>query len=170
MNTKEIMKLANKVDLTKTAFAVGGLLLLVIMFLFVRKKIKDIQSEKASEKVLDLYKSASEVEACSYSDAEFRTMADSIYAYIHVPVLSINGGILGVNQKGIYSEMSKLRKNVDWDRLVAIYGVREYKKPGYIYLKRPTDFLPGTLKAVLTNGEVKKINEILNDNGLTVSI
>lgn len=70
----------------------------------------------------------------SYSLSEYTTMADSIYQNKHSPVLSINGG---VNQQGIYDTMKRLNNDSDYNQLVSAYGIREYKKPGRIYLKKP---------------------------------
>ena len=164
------IKALEKIDVKKIVMYVGIALCLIALYLYVRKKVKEYKADKIDESIMKQYEESIVGDALSYSLSEYTTMADSIYQNIHSPVLSINGGFLGVNQKGIYDTMKRLNNDSDYNQLVSAYGVREYKKPGRIYLKKPTDRLPGTLVAVLTRGEVKKINNILAENGLTSRI
>lgn len=164
------LELLNKIDVKKTALYVGGVLLLIIMILYVRKKIREAKAERESEKVIEQYEKASDPASRTYSDVEYKTMAESIYTYIYAGVLSINGGLTGVNQDGIYDVMGRMKTDDDLNMLISAYGLREYKKPGYIYFKKPCNYLPGTLVDVMTRGELKKVNEILAENGLTLRI
>ena len=165
---KDLIKLAGKVDITKTAMYVGGTLLLIILILYVRKKIKDVKAEKESEKIIEQYENMSAPEKRSYSDVEYKTMADNIYTHIHASVMSLNGGLTGVNQKGIYDVMSMMKTDDDLNMLISAYGTREYRKPGYFYIGgKPKAMLPATLSDVMTRGEIKEINERLEENGIT---
>lgn len=165
------LEMLKKVDVKKTAMYVGGALLLIILILYVRKKIKEAKAEKESEKIIEQYESISSPELRSYSDVEYKTLADSIYTHIHASVLSLNGGLTGVNQKGIYDVMSMMKTDDDFNMLVASYGTREYRKPGYFYIGgRPKAMLPATLLDVMSRGEIKEINEILSKNGLKSQI
>ncbi|MBQ8761349.1 MAG: hypothetical protein IJZ06_08020 [Bacteroidales bacterium] len=167
MNPK-YLEILNKVDVKKTAMYVGGALLLIALFLVVRKMIRKAKEEAAVDELMDKYEEASGVEPLTYPEVEYSTMADSIYTHLHASVLSLNGGFTGVNQKGVYDVMSRMKKDVDVYKLISVYGVREYKKPGYFYISgRPSAGLPATLLDVMTRGEIKEINEILKENGLT---
>ncbi len=169
MNPK-YLEILNKIDIRKTAVYAGGALFIIIMILYVRKKIREAKAERESEKIIEQYEKASDPASRTYSDVEYKMMADSIYAHIHASVMSANGGLTGVNQQGIYDVMSRMKTDDDLNMLISAYGLREYRKPGRIYFKRPCNYLPGTLVDVMTRGELKKINDILSENGLTLQI
>ena len=41
MNPNTVMKISSKVDVAKITYTVGGVMLLIIMFLYIKKKIKE---------------------------------------------------------------------------------------------------------------------------------
>lgn len=164
------IKTVEQINFKKIVMYVGGALLLIALYLIVKKKIKEYKAAKRDEEIMDQYEDVVIQESLTYPASEYNTMADSIYQNILSPALSLNGGLLGVNQQGIYDTMKRLKNDSDYNQLISAYGIREYKKPGRIYFKKPSDRLPGTLSVVLTKGEVREVNAILEGNGLVSRI
>lgn len=160
MNTKDIMKLANKVDLTKTAFAVGGLLLLVIMFLWVKKKIGEAKEKSKNDEYLKKINASIDGSSLRFSDVEYMTMSDSLYSYLS----DTRAGYAGVDEDGVYSVMERLRTDADIEKLIAVFGQKEIRRrwqtKSHIYT------LPGAISALMSQKERNKINDILENNGI----
>ena len=161
MNTKDIMKLANKVDLTKTAFAVGGLLLLVIMFLWVKKKIGEAKAESQNAEYLKKMNASIDRSDLRFKDVEYQTMADSLFSYLS----DTRAGYAGVDEDGVYSVMERLKTDADVERIIVVFGSKEIRKrwqtKSHVYT------LPGAISALMSQKERDKINDIFEKNGIT---
>ncbi|MEE1288473.1 MAG: hypothetical protein UHK44_07735 [Bacteroidaceae bacterium] len=161
MNTKDIMKLANKVDLTKTAFAVGGLLLLVIMFLWVKKKIGEAKEKSKNDEYLKKINASIDGSSLRFSDVEYMTMSDSLYSYLS----DTRAGYAGVDEDGVYSIMERLRTDDDVMKLIKTFGSREIRKrwqtKSHVYT------LPGAVAALMSQSERDEINERFENNGIS---
>lgn len=167
MNLLAATSILQDKNIQKIAKYVGGAIILIILILIVRRMIRKAKEEKAVDEMMNLYEEASQTQTLSYSDIDYKTMADSIQTYISAGMFTMNGGLLGVNQQGIYDVMMRMKTDADIYKLISCYGVREYKKPGHFYIGgRPSAGLPSTLLDVLKKGEIREINSILEENGL----
>lgn len=174
MDTKAI-EFISKIDIRKTAMYVGGVLLLIVLFLVARRMIRKAKAERRAEErdedYLNLVEKNVVVSDLTYADVEYHTMANSLEQYFNDTGLS--GGWYGVNQKGIYDIMEKMKSNADIQRLIEVYGKRPAKDisfagPLFAGMVKEKDYtLPEAMAILLTNGERRKVNKILEENGLT---
>ena len=171
MNPLVFTEILKNVNIKKIAMYLGGALLLVIMALYVRKKINEAREERAAEQKIKEYNESIETAIAegdlSYPDADYKIMADQIFMYL-IEANPLNGGLLGVNQNGIYSIMEKMNTNADVYKLIEAFGVRDLRPPYKLWGKQPHT-LPTAFAEVLFKGEREKVNEILAEKGLTVT-
>lgn len=171
MNPMLVAKVIEKVDVKKTAMYIGGALLLVILFLYVRKKIREAKEDRRDDEYLQLVQNSVTATDLNYSDAEYLAMADALEQYFGDTGLS--AGLLGVNQKGVYSVMEKMKSNSDLSRLEVVFAKRNLKdlsiaSPMFSALVKAKPYtLNEAMTQLLTTGELKKVNKILAKNGLT---
>ena len=169
MDTK-VLDILKNVNVKKTAIYVGGALLLVIMALYVRKKIREAKAEKKTENYLKLVQQGVTVSDLSYSEADYLSMADALYQ--HFSDTGLSAGFLGVNQKGVYGIMEMMHSDSDISQLEVAFGERKLKDlslwgPAFSFLAKAKPYtLNEAMVQLLTNGERKKVNEILEKNGL----
>ena len=52
MNPSTVMKISSKVDVAKITYTVGGVMLLIIMFLYIKKKIQESKEEDKNKEYL----------------------------------------------------------------------------------------------------------------------
>lgn len=167
-----IFKIVEKTDVKKTAMYVGAALLLVLLYFVVRKKIKEYKEDKKDEKYLNLIEETIVTSDLSYSEAEYHTMANALEEYFGDTGLS--GGMLGVNQKGVYDVMKRLKNNSDLEKLSVVFGVRKFKdisfwSPMFAFAAKEKNYnLASAMAQLLTNGERHKVNDILKENGITI--
>lgn len=171
MNPLLLTEVLKNVNVKKTAMYVGGALLLIIMALYVRKKVNDAREERAEAQKIKEYNESIETAIAegnlSYPVADYKIMADQVFMYL-IEANPLNGGLLGVNQKGIYSIMEKMKTNADVYKLIEAFGVRELRPPYKLWGKQPHT-LPTAFAEILFKGEREKVNEILTEKGLTVT-
>lgn len=172
MNTKSL-ELISKIDVKKTAMYVGGVMLLIVLFLVARRMIRKAKAEKRDEDYLNLVEENIDVPNLTYTDVEYHTLANSLEQHFNDTGLS--GGWYGVNQRGVYDIMEKMKSDADIHKLIDVYGVRPAKDisfagPLFAGLVKEKDYkLPDAMTALLTNGERRNVNDILEKNGLTFS-
>lgn len=158
---KDIIKLAGKVNVTKTAYTIGGILLIVIMVIYVRKKISEAKTEKKNAEYLKDIDSTINVFNLTYTAVEYQTMADSLYSYLS----DTRAGYAGVDEDGVYDVMSRLRTNDDVNKIITVFGSKEIRKrwqtKSHIYT------LPGAISALMSPKERDKVNKCLEKNGIT---
>lgn len=159
--TKDIIKLASQVDLKKTAFTVGGLLLLVIMVLYIRKKIKESKEESKNKEYLNAVNASIDTSSLTFSSVEYQTMANSLYAYLS----DTRAGYAGVDEDGVYDIMSRLKTDADLEKLIVVFDNKEIRKRWTT--KSSTYTLPGAISALMSQKERDKVNKCLEKNGIT---
>lgn len=170
MNPK-YLEILNKVDVKKTAMYVGGALLLIALFLVVRKMIRKAKNDRRDDDYLDLVNKGVDTAALSYTEVEYQTMATSLEC--HFADTGLSGGWHGVNRQGVYDVMKQMRTNADVQKLIDVYGKRPAKDismagPLFSGLVKEKEYmLPEAMAQLLTNGERKKVNAILEENGVT---
>ena len=157
----DIIKQIGKVDLTKAALTVGGLLVIIIMVIYIRKKIGEFRTEKENDEYLKQIDASINGSGLSFSDVEYRTMADSLFSYLS----DTRAGYAGVDEDGVYDVMERLRSNDDVLKLINAFGSKEIRKrwqtKSHIYT------LPGAIAALMSQKERDRINERLEKNGIT---
>lgn len=158
---KDIIKLAGKVNVTKTAYTIGGILLIVIMVIYVRKKISEAKTEKKNAEYLKDIDSTINVFNLTYTAVEYQTMADSLYSYLS----DTRAGYAGVDEDGVYDVMSRLRTNDDVNKIITVFGSKEIRKRWQT--KSHTYTLPGAISALMSQKERDKVNKCLEKNGIT---
>lgn len=163
------IEMLKKVDVKKTAMYVGGALLLIIMILYVRKKIREAKAERAEEVKRKEYQESLETAIStggelSFPEADYKIMADQIFTYLIETGVG-NGGLFGVNQKGIYGIMEKMNTDADVYKLIEAFGDRELRAPYKLWGKKMHN-LPSALSEILFKGEVSEINAILASKGI----
>lgn len=168
MKTK-VLELIKNVNVKKTAIYVGCVLLLIIMALYVRKKINEAKEEKAAAQKLQEYNQSIEAAiveggALSYSEADYKIMADQLFVYLTEDGI-LQGGLMGVNQKGIYAIMEKMNTDADVYKLIEAFGTRELRAP-YALWGKELHTLPSAFAEILFKSERNIINEILTQKGL----
>lgn len=147
----------------KAAYISAGVLLLIILALVVRKMIRKAKAEKRDEELQEIIEDSIIVPDLTYTEAQYVIMADNLKSYLGDKGLS--GGFIGVNQAGVYDVMKMMKKDSDILKLINVFGKHSFRKMFTIGTEEYT--LPGAITALMTRGEVKKINKIFEDNGLT---
>lgn len=157
----ELLKLANKVDIKKTAITIGVILLLVIIYLVIRKMIRKAKAEKQDEKLINVINDSVVTSNLTYTEAEYAIMAASLRTYF----TDQNSGLLGIDQKGIYDVMGRMKTNDDVAIMIEKFGTIEYRK-NFTFGKETYNLVEAMSK-LLTAGERRQVNNILKENGVT---
>lgn len=157
----ELLKLANKVDIKKTAITIGAILLLVIIYLVIRKMIRKAKAEKQDEKLINVINDSVVTSNLTYTEAEYAIMAESLRTYF----TDQNSGLLGIDQKGIYDVMGRMKTNDDVAIMIEKFGTIEYRK-NFTFGKETYNLVEAMSK-LLTAGERRQVNNILKENGVT---
>ena len=165
------VKAVEKINFKKTALYVGVALAVIALFFYIRKKVKEYKAEKKDEDYIKTVEGDIVSSGLSYSESEYLAMADSLEQ--HFGDTGLSAGFLGVNQKGVYEVMRRMKSNSDINKLQVVFGVRKFKdlsllSPMLASLAKEKDYtLVEAVTQLLTSGERKKVNEILAENGLT---
>jgi len=160
MNTKSL-ELISKIDIKKTAMYVGGALLLIALFLVVRKMIKKYQAEKKDEEYQKTIASSVNTSDLTYNEADYMTMAETLLSYLS----DTRAGWAGVDEDGIFDVMGRMKTDSDIYKLINAFGKQEIRKRWQTKTEEYT--LPGAIAYFLDQGERDEVNEILAENGLT---
>lgn len=160
MNTKSL-ELISKIDIKKTAMYVGGALLLITLFLVVRKMIKKYQAEKKDEEYQKMIASSVNTSDLTYNEADYMTMAETLLSYLS----DTRAGWAGVDEDGIFDVMGRMKTDSDIYKLINAFGKQEIRKRWQTKTEEYT--LPGAIAYFLDQGERDEVNEILAENGLT---
>lgn len=160
MNTKSL-ELISKIDIKKTAMYVGGALLLIALFLVVRKMIKKYQAEKMDEEYQKMIASSVNTSDLTYNEADYMTMAETLLSYLS----DTRAGWAGVDEDGIFDVMGRMKTDSDIYKLINAFGKQEIRKRWQTKTEEYT--LPGAIAYFLDQGERDEVNEILAENGLT---
>ena len=160
MNPSTVMKIASKVDVAKIAYTAGGVMLLIIMFLYIKKKLQESREEDKNNEYLRQIDASINDSDLRFSDVDYMTMSDSLYSYLS----DTRAGYAGVDEDGVYSVMERLRTDADIEKLIAVFGQKEIRRrwqtKSHIYT------LPGAISALMSQKERNKINDILENNGI----
>lgn len=174
MNTSILtsaLNIAEKIDIRKIAVYVAVALAIVVLFFYGRKKVKEYKAEKKDEDYIKTVEGDIVASGLSYSESEYLAMADSLEQ--HFGDTGLSAGFLGVNQKGVYDVMRRMKTSSDVQKLEVAFGVRRFKdlsitSPAFAFLAKEKDYtLNEAMTQLLTNGERREVNEILQESGIT---
>lgn len=168
----EIVKNVDVADVAKTGIKyqsriymfIGCILLLTILFFYVRKKKDELREAKQRREYEKSIQDVIETSSLSYNEADYKIMADQIYTYL-IEAGLMNGGFMGVNQKGIYAIMERMKTEGDIYKLSQAFGRRELRAPYKLFGKK-LHTLETAFSEILFKNERKKIAEILAERGL----
>lgn len=168
------MKLSKSIftsDTAKYIYIGAGVIFLIILIVWIIRKFRKIDDEetiKTIEKTID-------ANSLTYEDAQYATFADELAGYLGDKFTDSTAGVLlgpwatsagfyGVNQKGIYSVMEKMKTVDDVKKLISAFGIKTIRKMWD--WNSTTGNLNTFMSQFLTTGEKQKVNEILADNGV----
>lgn len=160
MNPK-YLEILNKVDVKKTAMYVGGALLLIVLYIYVRKKIMEYKADKKDEEYQRSVGKSIDSSVLTYNDADYLTMANALESYL----ADTRAGWAGVDEDGIFNIMEKMKNNSDVAKLITAFGKRNLRKRWQT--KTDEYDLPSALAYFLDQGERDEIEEIFETNGVT---
>ena len=161
------MKALEKIDFNKVLTAIGGLLLLIVIVITIKKYQKKYKSESQQNSYLDSVSREIVTSNLSYGmswyDGKAVTLANALDASF-----GNNGGWLGCDQKTVYEVMKEMKTRDDVIKLEEAFGTRELNA-SFLKKKKPM-LLREAIQNLMTTSEHKKVNKILKDNGIDYSL
>lgn len=157
----DFQKIIKKINLKKAAFAVGGVLLLIIMYLYVRGAIKKWQDQKKTNEYVRTVESSVNSANLTFKDHEYTDIANAIEMYLSDNTWS---GWAGVDEDSIYVEMSKLNTIDDLNKVIAKFGTRTLRRRWHTATGEYT--LPQAFSFFLDLDERTEINNRLAAKGI----
>lgn len=136
-------------DSKKAVTAAVLLVLVIVAFLFVRKKIRQLVGTTSSSSIFD--------DPNITDSLNFSQMARRIYD-------ATNG--FGTDEDEIYSVLEMLQTQADYTRLSQVW-TELYDEMGFWYNLEARSTLPGTLQSELNKKELSRARTILTDKGIT---
>lgn len=126
--------------------------------------VRRTRRKDASKEALQQIEASVQQENLTYDVAQYIVLADTLEA--HLSDNGLSGGLLGVNQKGVYEVFRKLKTDDDLKRLYTAFGIRKFRKQ-FTIGSRELD-MAHAVALLMTTGEVEKINSILSENGINM--
>ncbi len=161
------MKALDKIDFNKVLAAIGGLLLVIVIVITIKKYQKKYKSESQQNSYLDSVSREVVTSNLSYGlswyDGKAVTLANALDASF-----GNNGGWMGCDQKTVYEVMKQLKTKDDVVQLEKSFGTRELNA-SWLKKKKPM-LLREAIQNLMTTKEHKKVNEILKENGIDYSL
>ena len=160
-------KALDKIDFNKLFAAIGGLLLVIVIVITIKKYQKKYKSESQQSSYLDSVSREIVTSNLSYGmswyDGKAVTLANALDASF-----GNNGGLLGCDQKTVYEIMKELKTKDDVVQLEKSFGTRELNA-SWLKKKKPM-LLREAIQNLMTTSEHKKVNKILQENGIDYSL
>ena len=161
------MKALEKIDFNKVLAAIGGLLLVIVIVITIKKYQKKYKSESQQSSYLDSVSRDIDVSNLRYGkswyDGKAVTLANALDASF-----GNNGGLLGCDQKTVYEVIKELKTIDDVKMLEEAFGTRELNA-SWLKKKKPM-LLREAIQNLMTTSEHKKVNKILQENGIDYSL
>lgn len=158
-----LILILNKIDINKVLAVTGSALLLVVVAVIVKRKISKNKKNDADEDYLKQISGTVNPANLSYDSAWYESKAISLAADLDAS-FGNNGGFLGCNQKGVYETMELLKTQDDLKKLETAFGTRELNA-SWLKKKKPMTLVEA-VKTLMTQGEIKKVNKILDKKGI----
>lgn len=167
MNALIGMKVLEKIDFNKIITAIGGLLLIIVIVITIKKYQKKYKTEGQQNAYLDSVSNDIMTSNLSYGnswyDAKAVTLANALDASF-----GNNGGWLGCDQQTVYEVMKEMKTRDDVIKLEEAFGTRELNA-SWLKKKKPM-LLREAVQNLMTTSEHKKVNKILKENGIDYSL
>lgn len=160
-------KALDKIDFNKLFAAIGGLLLVIVIVITIKKYQKKYKSESQQSSYLDSVSRDIDVSNLRYGkswyDGKAVTLANALDASF-----GNNGGLLGCDQKTVYEVIKELKTIDDVKMLEEAFGTRELNA-SWLKKKKPM-LLREAIQNLMTTSEHKKVNKILQENGIDYTL
>ena len=160
-------KALEKIDFNKVLAAIGGLLLVIVIVITIKKYQKKYKSESQQSSYLDSVSRDIDVSNLRYGkswyDGKAVTLANALDASF-----GNNGGIFGCDQKTVYEVIKELKTIDDVKMLEEAFGTRELNA-SWLKKKKPM-LLREAIQNLMTTSEHKKVNKILQENGIDYTL
>ena len=160
-------KALEKIDFNKVLAAIGGLLLVIVIVITIKKYQKKYKSESQQSSYLDSVSRDIDVSNLRYGkswyDGKAVTLANALDASF-----GNNGGLLGCDQKTVYEIMKEMKTKDDVVQLEKSFGTRELNA-SWLKKKKPM-LLREAIQNLMTTSEHKKVNKILQENGIDYTL
>lgn len=161
------IKAFEKIDFNKLFAVIGGILLIIIAVIVIKKYRKKYKTESQQNAYINSVIGDIMPSNLSYSsswyDAKAVTLANALDASF-----GNNGGFLGCDQKTVYEVMKEMKTKDDVKKLEMAFGTRELNA-SWLKKKKPM-LLREAIQNLMTTKEHKKVNEILAENGIDYSL
>lgn len=159
MNPLLTTAVLNKIDFNKILAIAGSVLLIVVIVVVLKRNIKKNKKEIDDEAYLNQVAISIDRSNLSYDAAWYESKAIGLAADLDAS-FGINGGLFGCNQKGVYDTMELLNTQDDLKELERAFGTRELNASWLKKKKAMT--LVEAVKNLMTAGEIRKVNKILD--------
>jgi positive regulator of sigma E activity len=160
-------KALDKIDFNKVFAAIGGLLLIILLVIVIKKYRKKHKSESQQDAYLDSIGKDINSGNLSYSISWYEGKAVTLAKALDASFGS-NGGLMGCDQQSVYEVMKELKTKDDVKQMEVSFGTRELNA-SWLKKKKPM-LLKEAIQDLMTSKEHKKVNEILEDNGIDYSL
>ncbi|MBR4155557.1 MAG: hypothetical protein IKU01_02480 [Bacteroidales bacterium] len=157
------MKALEKINFNKVFAAVGSVLVVLMIVVVVKRYRKKNQKEVDDTIYLKTVSSTVNKSQLTYDLSWYDTKAIILAADLDAS-FGNNGGWLGCNQQGVYDTMKMMKTKSDVGQLITAFGTKELNAS---WLKKKTPMtLPFAITMLMTNGERRKVDSILKENGI----
>ena len=161
------IKAVEKIDFNKIFTAIGGLILVVVIIIAIKKYRQKHKTESQQKSYIDSIGKELNSSNLSYSkswyDGKAVTLAKALDASF-----GNNGGLLGCDQDTVYDIMKEMKTKDDVIQLETAFGTRELNASWLKKKKAMT--LREAIQDLMTTKEHRKVNEILKENGIDYSL
>ena len=144
----------------KTYIIIGvAVIVIAAAVLIIRRARRKSEGEKGVEELGKTIQTMN----LTYELPQYSTFADELEGFLSDK--GITAGLYGVNQKGVYEVFRKMKTSDDVKQLIVAFGTRKFRK-AYTFGQHECT-LSQALGLLMTAGEIKEINEILQENKIT---
>jgi hypothetical protein len=161
------MKALEKIDFNKIFTFIGGMILLIVIAIAIKKYKNKHKTESQQDSYLDSVgremNSSNLTYNSSWYDGKAVTLAKALDASF-----GNNGGLLGCDQDTVYDIMREMKTKDDVIQLETAFGTRELNA-SWLKKKKPM-LLKEAIQDLMTTKEHRKVNEILKENGIDYSL
>lgn len=139
-------------EILQTGMILGGLFL---VYRLLRPAGAKEQQQTTTSIKTDIQKETAKGEQPSYSDSNYKTLADKLYAAMNTS---------GTDESAIFAVFEQMKNKIDVLKLVEAYGVRQLYQFGIPIGGKQN--LAQALSDELSSNEIAKVNQILFKKGI----
>lgn len=161
------IKALEKIDFNKIFKAIGGIVLIIVVIIVIKRCRNKYKSESQQNSYLDNVSRDLEPSNLSYGKSWYEGKAVTLASALDAS-FGNNGGWLGCDQKTVYEIMKEMKTKDDVVHLETSFGTRDLNA-SWLKKKKPM-LLREAIQNLMTTSEHKKVNKILKDNGIDYSL